>query len=193
MSDARLPAELWIKAHIRRCIADGIPAAVVHRGETNSGMLILKINQLEAGVRVISQTRDMEGAVAWMPALGGKLVADASRDLSSLRLVSYGAAPNKVIEVLEQVARAHSKVLRHPKPQALFMGYGDSSINFELRVWPTQFHQWGQVRSDLAVAVFDAVNAADGMSFPFPQREVRILSDHDSGSPAVSRNAAKID
>ena len=34
---------------------------------------------------------------------------------------------------------------------------------------------------------------AEGISFPFPQREVRILSDHDSGSLAVSRNAAKID
>lgn len=80
MSDARLPAEVWIKAHIRRCIADNIPAVVVHRGEKNSGLLILKINQLEAGVRVLSQTRDFEGALAWMPALGGKTVTDAEAD-----------------------------------------------------------------------------------------------------------------
>ena len=78
--DGRLPAELWIKAHMRRCMAEGIPATVVHRGEKNSGMLILKINQLDAGVRVLSQTRDMEGAVAWMPALGGALVAEAEAD-----------------------------------------------------------------------------------------------------------------
>src|SRR3546814_11924895 len=80
VTEGRLPAEVWIKAHIRRCIAENIPAAVVHRGEKNSGMLILKINQLEAGVRVLSQTRDMEGALAWMPALGGKLVPDAEPD-----------------------------------------------------------------------------------------------------------------
>src|SRR3546814_2868034 len=80
MLEGRLPAELWIKAHMRRCIAEGIPAVVVHRGEKNSGMLILKINQLAAGVRVISQTRDMEGAIAWMPALGGGLVAEAEAD-----------------------------------------------------------------------------------------------------------------
>ena len=78
--DDRLPAELWIKAHIRRCIADGIPATVVHRGEKNSGMLILKLNQLDAGVKVLSQTRDMEGAIAWMPALGGELVPEADAD-----------------------------------------------------------------------------------------------------------------
>lgn len=80
MTESRLPAEVWIKAHIRRCIAENIPAVIVHRGEKNSGMLILKINQLETGVRVLSQTRDLDGALAWMAALGGKLVAEAEAD-----------------------------------------------------------------------------------------------------------------
>jgi small-conductance mechanosensitive channel len=91
--------------------------------------------------------------------------------------VNYGADPKKVIELLEQLARAHPDILKEPPPRALFTGYGDSAINFELRVWPSQFNQALQVRSDLATAVFDAVNAADGMSFPFPQREVRLLRD----------------
>jgi small-conductance mechanosensitive channel len=105
--------------------------------------------------------------------------------------LNYGADPKKVIELLEQLARAHPDVLREPAPRALFTGYGDSSINFELRVWPSQFNQAVQVRSDLATAVFDAVNAAEGMSFPFPQREVRILSDHDTGSIMAPVNAVK--
>ncbi|WP_340119837.1 DUF1491 family protein [Pelagibius sp. 7325] len=78
--DGRLPAELWIKAHIRRCIADNIPAAVVHRGEKNSGTLILKVNQIGQGVKVLNQTRDIDGAIAWMPALGGELVSEADAD-----------------------------------------------------------------------------------------------------------------
>jgi potassium efflux system protein len=90
--------------------------------------------------------------------------------------INYGADPKKVIELLEQAARLHPEVLREPAPRALFMGYGDSAINFELRVWPTHFNQATQVRSDLAAAVYDAVNAA-GMSFPFPQREIRLLHD----------------
>jgi small-conductance mechanosensitive channel len=104
--------------------------------------------------------------------------------------VNYGADPKKVIELLEQVARAHPDVLREPAPHALFMGYGDSSINFELRVWPSSFSQWMQVRSDLATAVFDAVKAALDISFPFPQREVRILSD---GAPQSTPVLAKPD
>lgn len=79
-TEGRLPAELWIKAHMRRCMVEGIPATVVHRGEKNSGILILKINQLDQGVKVLTQTRDMEGAIAWMPALKGELVAEAEAD-----------------------------------------------------------------------------------------------------------------
>ena len=47
----------------------------------------------------------------------------------------------------------------------------DAPTNFELSVWPSHFNQAAEVRSDLAAAVYDAVNAA-GMSFPFPQREL---------------------
>ena len=106
--------------------------------------------------------------------------------------VNYGADPKKVIELLEQVARAHPDVLREPAPRALFMAYGDSSINFELRVWPSHFNQAAQVKSDLASAVYDAVNAA-GMSFPFPQREVRVLRDPlaDSNGDSV-KTAARL-
>jgi small-conductance mechanosensitive channel len=90
--------------------------------------------------------------------------------------VNYSAPPQKVIEVLEAVALAHPKILRNPQPQVLFLGFGDSSINFELRAWTDQFSDWFNIRSELAVAVYDAVNAA-GMSFPFPQREVRLIHD----------------
>lgn len=70
------------------------------------------------------------------------------------------------------------------------MGYGDNAITFELQAWPDHFHHWEQVRSDLAVAVYDAVYAA-GMTFPFPQREVRVLRDAAGESTATSVNAAR--
>lgn len=89
--------------------------------------------------------------------------------------LSYGAAPSRVIALLEGVARAHPRVLKSPHPQCLFLSYGDSAINFELRAW-TDYAIWIQVQSELTAAIYDAVYAA-GMSFPFPQREVRLLSD----------------
>ena len=97
--------------------------------------------------------------------------------------VSYSAHPKKVMEMLESVALAHAQVLRQPPPRAFFTGFGDSAINFELRAWTDQFDQWFQIRSELATAVYDAGQAA-GISFPFPQREVRLLQD-PSAPPAA--------
>jgi potassium efflux system protein len=98
--------------------------------------------------------------------------------------VNYGAVPQQVIKVLETVALANERILKEPPPRGLFMGYGDSSINFELRAWTDQFDNWGLIRSELASAVYDAVYAA-GLSFPFPQREVRVL-----GEPAAEKRVA---
>jgi potassium efflux system protein len=105
--------------------------------------------------------------------------------------VNYGAHPRNVIATLEAVAQAHPQVLRQPPPRAFFTSFGDSSINFELRAWTDQFDQWFQIRSELAGALYDAVHAA-GMSFPFPQREVRLVRDGPvelAETPPVSQPA----
>ncbi len=98
--------------------------------------------------------------------------------------VNYGANPKKAVDLLVGVADAHPQVLKNPPPQAYFLSYGDSSINFELRVWTDQSHSPTQIKSDLASAVYDAVSAA-GMSFPFPQREVRLLHDTEATTATV--------
>jgi len=92
--------------------------------------------------------------------------------------LNYGANPHAVIALLQDVAKKNPGVLPSPAPYCLLTGYGDSSINFELRAWTIHSNDWFQIRSDLAVAVYDAVQSAD-MSFPFPQREVRLLRDPD--------------
>lgn len=97
--------------------------------------------------------------------------------------INYGAAPVDVIKVLEKVAMSNPNILQNPAPQGLLVGYGDSSINFELRVWTDQFDDWPRIRSQLAIAVYDAVYAA-GLAFPFPQREVRLLRDTEGGPTA---------
>jgi small-conductance mechanosensitive channel len=57
----------------------------------------------------------------------------------------------------------------------LLVGFGDSSIDFELRVWTDEFADWARTRSELALAIHDAV-AEKGWEFPFPQQEVRLLN-----------------
>jgi small-conductance mechanosensitive channel len=104
--------------------------------------------------------------------------------------VSYSSVPKEVIKVLERVAIDHPQILADPPPQAVFTGYGDSSINFELRAWTDQFDDWPRIRSELATAVFEAAHAA-GISFPFPQREVRILKDSPAGDATSAGQEAE--
>jgi potassium efflux system protein len=165
----------------------------IHVGDT------VQVGSLQGRVRRIgiraSIVRTMQGAEIIVP--NAQLITEQvtnwtlSDQLRRLDLpvgVNYGAEPKKVIELLETVARAHPKVLQDPAPRGLFMSYGDSSINFELRAWTEQTNSV-QVHSDLTVAIYDAIYAA-GMSFPFPQREVRMLSDHNAALVSSS-NAEK--
>jgi len=99
--------------------------------------------------------------------------------------VNYATPPKKAIAVLEATARAHPEVVREPAPQVIFVGFGDSSINFEVRAWTDEFANALRIRTDLASAVYDAINEA-GMSFPFPQREVRLLGDSKLDFPVAS-------
>jgi small-conductance mechanosensitive channel len=87
--------------------------------------------------------------------------------------VAYGTAPEKVLELLLAAARAHPGVLAEPAPVALFLGFRDSALNFELRAWTGHFSQWVAIRSELGVAVYAALRDA-GIEIPFPQREVRL-------------------
>ncbi len=80
MSDGRLPTELWLMAGLRRCSAEAVPAVVVRRGEKQSGTVILKINQLADGCRILTQGRDLDGELTWFAALDGALIEEREAD-----------------------------------------------------------------------------------------------------------------
>jgi len=80
MTDDRLPTDVWVRAHLRRCHAEAVPATVVRRGERTGGSVILKLNQRAAGCRILTQSRDLDGRLAWLPALKGALVAEQEAD-----------------------------------------------------------------------------------------------------------------
>lgn len=89
--------------------------------------------------------------------------------------VAYGSDPRQVALLLLDVARSMEHLVPHPPPQAFFVGFGDSSLDFELRVWVAQFDQWVAIRSELGMAVYDGLRAA-GFSIPFPQRDLHVRS-----------------
>jgi potassium efflux system protein len=96
--------------------------------------------------------------------------------------VAYGSDPVQVVGLLREVAAAHNGVIASPEPLALFTGFGDSALNFELRVWTDRYDSWVAVQSDLYLALHKALSAA-GIVIPFPQRDVHI----DSAAPLPVR------
>jgi small-conductance mechanosensitive channel len=104
--------------------------------------------------------------------------------------VAYGSAPKEVQALLLAVARAHPGVLAEPAPEALFLGFGESALNFELRAWTSRFSQWVTIRSELGVAVHDAIYGA-GMTFPYPHRVIQLLRDSETESLTAPVTTAK--
>lgn len=87
--------------------------------------------------------------------------------------VAYGTDPRRVIELLTAVAEAHPDVLTDPAPQALFLEFGDSSLDFQLRAWTDNSDVWVRMRSDLSVSIYEVLNEND-IEIPFPQRDLNI-------------------
>ena len=69
--------------------------------------------------------------------------------------------PERVIAVLEEVARKHPAVLASPPPLAILTRTGPDWMGFELRAAISEAEDWLKVRSELAVAAIGALRAAE--------------------------------
>ncbi len=89
--------------------------------------------------------------------------------------VKYGSDPDEVIRILLSVAEASGRALRYPAPAALFRTHGESSLDFELRLWIANFDDWYVVESELNTAINRGLAEA-GIEIPFPQRDLHLRS-----------------
>ncbi|MCP4383502.1 MAG: mechanosensitive ion channel family protein [Hyphomicrobiales bacterium] len=87
--------------------------------------------------------------------------------------VSYSSDPERVREVLLAAAAKHDRVASDPAPFVLFMDFGASSLDFELRCYVSDISTGLSVRSDLRFAILAALRE-DGIEIPFPQRDINV-------------------
>ena len=87
--------------------------------------------------------------------------------------VAYGTDPQSVIDLLKPIAGRFPEVLQDPEPRVLFLGLGESSLDFELRVWTGHTEGWVGLRSNIMTAVYEVLTAAK-IEIPFPQRDLNI-------------------
>lgn len=87
--------------------------------------------------------------------------------------VKYGTDPDKVKQILMSIAEADQRVRNDPPPAALFRQHGESSLDFELRIWISNFDDWFSVESEINTAINHALAEA-GVEIPFPQRDLHL-------------------
>jgi small-conductance mechanosensitive channel len=90
--------------------------------------------------------------------------------------VSYKEDPSKIKKILIEVAKANDGILQQPEPDVLFDSYGDNSLNFNLRVWTSDYVNKPKVlKSQLYYAIFERFTA-EKVEIPFPQRDIHLRS-----------------
>lgn len=90
--------------------------------------------------------------------------------------VAYGSDTEKVRYILTQVAEANELVVKDgtsPQPLVLFRGFGESSLDFELRVHLYDVDRRLSTISNLNFAI-DKAFREEGIEIPFPQRDVHV-------------------
>jgi small-conductance mechanosensitive channel len=90
--------------------------------------------------------------------------------------VAYGSDTEKVRDILLQLAAEHEEIIgdgSSPQPRVLFLAFGESSLDFELRCHIKNIDMRRIVISDINFAI-DKAFRAHGIEIPFPQRDVHI-------------------
>lgn len=84
----RLSTELFVQAHVRQCFARGLTATIAHKGDAWGGAIVVKLNLLGPGCRLLTQTRDESGELAWLQVQNGTLMNEGDADTYIARQVA---------------------------------------------------------------------------------------------------------
>ncbi len=87
--------------------------------------------------------------------------------------VAYGTDPDRVVELLLQIAGADADVMLNPAPSAALEGFGDSSLLFGLYTFVPEPGMSGDVRHRLCREIQRRF-AAQGIVMPFPTHELHV-------------------
>jgi potassium efflux system protein len=83
--------------------------------------------------------------------------SDRSRAVEISVTVAGGADPQRVVELLKRTAAGYPGVGKQPAPQVYVTNFSAGAVTFQLRAWTDRHEDWAQLRSDLSVAVNEAL------------------------------------
>ena len=112
---------------------------------------------------------------------GGNIInysAENTRRIDMVFGIGYGDDIKKAKDVMEGIINADARILKDPAPTVRVVELGDSSVNFAVRPWVKTTDYW-EVYFDLMENIKMAFDA-NGISIPFPQRDVHIFQEQNA-------------
>jgi len=120
----------------------------------------------EDGERITIPNKEIVGEILW----NSKEVRVVELEVG----VSYSNDPEAAIAAVRTALAAESCVSASPTPQIGLNSFGESSLNIGVRYWVATRH-YHQSRYAVNMSIYREIKRA-GLTIPFPQREVRVLS-----------------
>ena len=93
--------------------------------------------------------------------------------------VAYGSDVLAVHKLLSKVIEANRRITKDPPPSVFFVGFGDSSLDFELRVFVSSMMDIMPLIHEIHVEI-EATLRKNDIEIPFPQRDIWIRSEENN-------------
>ncbi len=143
------------------------------------GTLMGKVNRIQIRATTITLWDRSEMIVPNKEFITTKLVnwtlSDSKRRIEIPVRIAFGADLQQVKNILIEAAEQYPAVLEDPAPHALLLGFGDDSVQLELR-FVVDFGQ-GLAAKDAVQMTIDHAFKEQGIEFALPKSEVRFVSE----------------
>ena len=88
--------------------------------------------------------------------------------------ISYNADPRNAMELIKNAPKDIERVLNNPAPKCLMVGFGDNSVDLQLRFWIRDPQNGvANITSQVMLSIWDTLKA-HGIEIPYPQRDIHL-------------------
>ena len=120
--------------------------------------------------------------------VAGEAVVNLTQGDSAMRIrvnvgVAYGSDVDLVMRLLSEAMAEQPEVCSNPQPEVFFQEFADSSLNFSVMGWLNDPWDRMGIQSRVRTAI-DAKFRTHGVTIPFPQRDLHIVTSPDGASGA---------
>ena len=166
---------------------------MTHRGEAMGGMVMVKLNQLDLGCRVLTQQRGLDGNLGWLAAFENRLVPEAEADAYIARAVKRD--PDVWVVEVEDRAGRHlfdGQDALTPTSVALMRPRGPQAQRGGGRVGVAVFPPCSRGRSANHVSPHRAALPIEYAATPTPARPLKAQADQRIGLQGAGRRGGAL-